>query len=76
MGADGKPVVLSALPPDEQPEVGPAQLARTCAGRKSFPYQRTGGNADRRYVAHLSLLRAGGRRAIRYGVRVGRDGFT
>src|ERR1700737_1030932 len=27
MGADGRPVVLSALPPDEQPEVAPAQLA-------------------------------------------------
>src|ERR1700681_2562808 len=27
VGADGRPMVLSALPPDEQPEVGPAQLA-------------------------------------------------
>src|SRR5882672_5250449 len=26
VGADGKPLVLSALPPEEQPEVGPAQL--------------------------------------------------
>ena len=25
-GADGRPMVLSALPPEEQPEVGPAQL--------------------------------------------------
>ena len=26
IGADGRPMVLSALPPDEQPEAGPAQL--------------------------------------------------
>ena len=27
VGADGAPVQLAALPPDEQPESGPAQLA-------------------------------------------------
>ena len=35
-GPDGRPMVLSALPPEEQPEAGAGQSAASiCAGRKS-----------------------------------------
>jgi len=56
-GPDGRPMVLSALPPDEQPEVAPAQLAPNLRRQEvAFPHQGAGGNVDRRYAAHLSLL--------------------
>jgi lipoprotein-anchoring transpeptidase ErfK/SrfK len=77
MGADGKPVVLSALPPDEQPEVGPAQLAPNLRRQEvTFPTKEPAGTliVDTSHTYLYYVL--GGGRAIRYGVRVGRDGFT
>ena len=76
-GADGKPLVLSALPPEEQPEVGPAQLAPNLRRQEvAFPTKEPAGtlivDTPNTYLYYV----LGGGRAIRYGVRVGRDGFT
>jgi lipoprotein-anchoring transpeptidase ErfK/SrfK len=76
-GADGKPMVLSALPPEEQPEVGPAQLAPNLRRQEvGFATKEPAGtlivDTPNTYLYYV----LGGGRAIRYGVRVGRDGFT
>jgi lipoprotein-anchoring transpeptidase ErfK/SrfK len=77
LGADGRPVVLSALPADEQPEVAPAQLAPNLRRQEvAFPTKEPAGtlvvDTPNTYLYYV----LGGGRAIRYGVRVGRDGFT
>ncbi|HEY3792871.1 MAG TPA: L,D-transpeptidase family protein [Bradyrhizobium sp.] len=77
VGADGKPMVLSALPADEQPETGPAQLAPNLRRQEvAFPTKEPAGtivvDTPNTYLYYI----LGGGRAIRYGVRVGRDGFT
>jgi lipoprotein-anchoring transpeptidase ErfK/SrfK len=76
-GADGRPMVLSALPPEEQPEAGPAQLSPEL--RKQEVAYATKEPPGTLIVdtpnTHLYYILGGGR-AIRYGVRVGRDGFT
>jgi lipoprotein-anchoring transpeptidase ErfK/SrfK len=77
VGADGRPVVLSALPPDEQPEVAPAQLAPNLRRQEvTFPTKEPAGtlivDTPNTYLYYV----LGGGRAVRYGVRVGRDGFT
>jgi lipoprotein-anchoring transpeptidase ErfK/SrfK len=77
LGADGKPMVLSALPPDEQPEAGPAQLAPNLRRQEvNFVTKEPAGtlvvDTSNTYLYYV----LGGGRAIRYGVRVGRDGFT
>jgi lipoprotein-anchoring transpeptidase ErfK/SrfK len=76
-GADGKPMVLSALPADEQPETDPAQLAPNLRRQEvAFPTKEPPGtlvvDTPNTYLYYV----LGGGRAIRYGVRVGRDGFT
>jgi lipoprotein-anchoring transpeptidase ErfK/SrfK len=76
-GADGKPLVLSALPPEEQPEVGPAQLSPNLRRQEvAFPTKEPAGtlivDTPNTYLYYV----LGGGRAVRYGVRVGRDGFT
>ena len=76
-GADGRPVQLAALPPEEQPEVGPAQLPPHLRRQEvTFPTKEPAGTivVDTSNT-HLYYVLGGGR-AIRYGVRVGRDGFT
>jgi lipoprotein-anchoring transpeptidase ErfK/SrfK len=77
VGGDDKPMVLSALPPDEQPEVGPAPLAPNLRRQEvNFPTKEPAGtlivDTPNTYLYYV----LGGGRAIRYGVRVGRDGFT
>ncbi len=77
IGADGKPTVLSALPPDEQPEAGPAELAPNLRRQEvAFATKEPAGtlivDTPNTYLYYV----LGGGRAIRYGVRVGRDGFT
>ncbi len=80
LGSDGKPTSLSALPPDEQPEAdqgGEAQLAPNLRRQEvTFVTKEPAGTivVD---TAHTYLYYVlGNNRAIRYGVRVGRDGFT
>src|SRR6266700_2871776 len=77
VGPDGRPTVLSALPPDEQPEVAPAELpANRRRQEVTFPTKEPAGtlivDTPNTYLYYV----LGGGRAIRYGVRVGRDGFT
>jgi lipoprotein-anchoring transpeptidase ErfK/SrfK len=70
-------MVLSSLPPEEQPEVAPAQLAPNLR-RQEVPFatKEPAGtlivDTPNTYLYYV----LGGGRAIRYGVRVGRDGFT
>jgi lipoprotein-anchoring transpeptidase ErfK/SrfK len=74
---DGKAVMLSSLPPEEQPEVAPVQLAPNLR-RQEVPLatKEPAGtlivDTPNTYLYYV----LGGGRAIRYGVRVGRDGFT
>jgi lipoprotein-anchoring transpeptidase ErfK/SrfK len=77
VGADGRPMVLSALPPDEQPEAAPAQLEpRLRRQEVSLATKEPAGtlivDTPNTYLYYV----LGGGKAIRYGVRVGRDGFT
>src|SRR5882724_326608 len=77
VGPDGRPTVLSALPPDEQPEVGTAPLPANLRRQEvTFPTKEPAGtlivDTPNTYLYYV----LGGGRAIRYGVRVGRDGFT
>lgn len=78
IGADGKPVVLSALPVDEQPETGPRKEldARLRRQEVNYPTKEPAGTiiVDTPNTQLYYIL--GNGRAIRYGVRVGRDGFT
>ncbi|MEH2471294.1 lipoprotein-anchoring transpeptidase ErfK/SrfK [Nitrobacteraceae bacterium AZCC 2161] len=76
-GADGRPVSLSALPPEEQPESGTAQLAPNLRRQEvNFVTKEPAGtivvDTPNTYLYYV----LGNNRAIRYGVRVGRDGFT
>ncbi|WP_354066754.1 L,D-transpeptidase family protein [Bradyrhizobium sp. OAE829] len=77
VGADGRPMVLSALPPEEQPEAAPVQLPPHLRRQEvSFATKEPPGtlvvDTPNTYLYYV----LGGGRAIRYGVRVGRDGFT
>ena len=71
-------MVLSALPPDEQPESG-AGAARAEPAPPGSRVSRPRSRRERSIVdtpnTYLYYVLGGGR-AIRYGVRVGRDGFT
>ncbi|MBB5048136.1 lipoprotein-anchoring transpeptidase ErfK/SrfK [Rhodopseudomonas rhenobacensis] len=78
VGNDGRPTTLAALPPEEQPEADtnfqlPPNLRRQ---EVAFPTKEPPGTlvVDTPNT-HLYYVLGGGR-AIRYGVRVGRDGFT
>lgn len=77
-GGDGRPTTLSALPPDDQPETGPRQELEPRLRRQevNFPTKEPPGTiiVDTPNTQLYYVL--GGGRAIRYGVRVGRDGFT
>jgi lipoprotein-anchoring transpeptidase ErfK/SrfK len=74
---DGKSVMLASLPPEEQPEVAPVQLPPNLR-RQEVPFatKEPAGtlivDTPNTYLYYV----LGGGRAIRYGVRVGRDGFT
>jgi lipoprotein-anchoring transpeptidase ErfK/SrfK len=77
LGADGRPLTIAALPPEEQPEMGSAQLSPNLR-RQEVPFvtKEPAGtivvDTPNTYLYYV----LGGGRAIRYGVRVGRDGFT
>jgi len=77
VGNDGKPVTLAALPPEEQPDAAPAQLSANLR-RQEVPFvtKEPAGTivVDTPHTYLYYVL--GGGRAIRYGVRVGREGFT
>ena len=76
-GPDGKPMTIAALPPEEQPETGSAKLAPNLRRQEvSFITKEPAGtlvvDTPNTYLYYV----LGNGRAIRYGVRVGRDGFT
>jgi lipoprotein-anchoring transpeptidase ErfK/SrfK len=77
VGTDGKPITMAALPPEEQPDAAPAQLPPNLRRQEvSFATKEPAGtivvDTPNTYLYYV----LGGGRAIRYGVRVGRDGFT
>jgi lipoprotein-anchoring transpeptidase ErfK/SrfK len=74
---DGRPMTIAALPPDEQPDAAPAQLPSKLRRQEvSFTTKEPAGtivvDTPNTYLYYV----LGNGRAIRYGVRVGRDGFT
>jgi lipoprotein-anchoring transpeptidase ErfK/SrfK len=76
-GSDGRPVLLSALPPEEQPDAAPVNLPPNLRRQEvRFVTKEPPGtlivDTPNTYLYYV----LGNGRAIRYGVRVGRDGFT
>ncbi len=77
VGANGQPLTIAALPPEDQPEAAPAQLPPNLRRQEvTFPTKEPPGtlivDTPNTYLYYV----LGQGRAIRYGVRVGRDGFT
>jgi lipoprotein-anchoring transpeptidase ErfK/SrfK len=76
-GPDGRPMTIASLPPEEQPDAAPAQLAPNLRRQEvNFVTKEPAGTivVDTPHTYLYYVL--GNGRAIRYGVRVGRDGFT
>ena len=74
---DGRPLTIASLPPEEQPDAAPAQLAPNLRRQEvSFVTKEPAGTivVDTPHTYLYYVL--GNGRAIRYGVRVGREGFT
>ena len=76
-GADGRPMTIASLPPEEQPDAAPAQLPPNLRRQEvSFVTKEPAGtivvDTPNTYLYYV----LGNGRAIRYGVRVGREGFT
>jgi lipoprotein-anchoring transpeptidase ErfK/SrfK len=76
-GVDAKSMTIASLPPEEQPETAPAQLPPNLRRQEvSFVTKEPPGtivvDTPNTYLYYV----LGNGRAIRYGVRVGRDGFT
>ncbi|MDN4999635.1 L,D-transpeptidase family protein [Bradyrhizobium sp. GCM10027634] len=76
-GADGRPMSVASLPPEEQPDAAPAQLPPNLRRQEvAFQTKEPAGtivvDTPNTYLYYV----LGNGRAIRYGVRVGRDGFT
>ncbi|PZA09043.1 L,D-transpeptidase [Rhodopseudomonas palustris] len=78
LGADGKPLQVSALPPEDQPEADQSVQLPPNLRRQEVDF-KTKEPAGTIVVdtanTHLYYVLGNGR-AMRYGVRVGRDGFT
>ena len=76
-GPDGRPMTIASLPPEEQPDAAPAQLPPNLR-RQEVPFvtKEPAGtivvDTPNTYLYYV----LGNGRAIRYGVRVGREGFT
>ncbi len=73
----GAPTNIAALPPEDQPESGPTELPPHLRRQEvDFATKEPPGtivvDTDGTYLYYV----LGGGRAIRYGVRVGREGFT
>jgi len=73
---EGQPIQLSALPVEERPEVGPAKLEpRFQRQEVAFATKEPAGtivvDTPNTYLYYV----LGNNRAVRYGIRVGRDGF-
>jgi lipoprotein-anchoring transpeptidase ErfK/SrfK len=76
-GVDGRPMAVAALPPEEQPDAAPVNLPPNLRRQEvRFATKEPPGTliVDTPHTYLYYVL--GNGRAIRYGVRVGRDGFT
>jgi lipoprotein-anchoring transpeptidase ErfK/SrfK len=76
-GPDGRPMTIASLPPEEQPDAAPAQLPPNLRRQEvAFVTKEPPGtivvDTPNTYLYYV----LGNGRAIRYGVRVGREGFT
>jgi lipoprotein-anchoring transpeptidase ErfK/SrfK len=76
-GPNGQPMSVAALPPEEQPDAAPVQLPPNLRRQEvAFATKEPAGtlvvDTPNTYLYYV----LGNGRAIRYGVRVGRDGFT
>ena len=75
--SQGRPMTVATLPPEEQPDGAPVQLPPNLRRQEvAFTTKEPPGtiivDTPNTYLYYV----LGGGRAIRYGVRVGRDGFT
>lgn len=75
--SQGRPMTVATLPPEEQPDGAPVQLPPNLRRQEvAFVTKEPPGtivvDTPNTYLYYV----LGGGRAIRYGVRVGRDGFT
>ena len=75
--SQGRPMTVATLPPEEQPDGAPVQLSPNLRRQEvAFVTKEPAGtiivDTPNTYLYYV----LGGGRAIRYGVRVGRDGFT
>jgi lipoprotein-anchoring transpeptidase ErfK/SrfK len=78
IGPEQKSIVLSALPPDEQPETGPAKALPPQFRRTMIDYRSkepAGTIVIDTPHTYLYLVLGNGK-AMRYGIGVGREGFT
>lgn len=79
VGAGGSSVMVASLPPEDQPEAGGGEAALSPEMRRQEVNFLTKEPAGTIVVDtpnyHLYYV-LGNNRAVRYGVRVGRDGFT
>ncbi|OYU89492.1 MAG: L,D-transpeptidase [Bradyrhizobiaceae bacterium PARB1] len=77
MGANGRSVMVASLPPEEQPDDGPVQLPPNLRRQEvSFVTKEPAGTIIVDTPNYHLYYVLGNNRAMRYGVRVGRDGFT
>lgn len=76
--APGQPMQLSSLPPEDQPETGPRKELPPHLKRQevAFATKEPAGTIIVDTANTYLYYVLGGGRAMRYGVRVGRDGFT
>jgi lipoprotein-anchoring transpeptidase ErfK/SrfK len=73
----GRPMTVASLPPEEQPDTGDVALAPNLRRQEvSFVTKEPPGTIVVDTPNTYLYLVLGGGRALRYGVRVGRDGFT
>jgi lipoprotein-anchoring transpeptidase ErfK/SrfK len=79
LGSNGSSVMVASLPPEDQPEAGggEAQLAPEMRRQEvNFASKEPAGTIVVDTPNYHLYYILGNNRAVRYGVRVGRDGFT
>lgn len=75
--SDGRPMTIAGLPPEDQPEVGESQLPPHLRRQEvDYATKEAAGTIIVDTANTYLYLVLGNGRAMRYGVRVGRDGFT
>ncbi len=73
----GRPMTVASLPPEEQPDAAPAELPANLRRQEvAFITKEPPGTIVVDTPHTYLYLVLGGGRAMRYGVRVGREGFT